>query len=290
MSRTLSLRRGDLSLELLPDRGGAVGAFRLGGADLMRPAPMGATVLDASCFPLVPFSNRIKDGCFSFRGREYRLQPNLPGHPHPLHGHGWRGKWDVVHEGDHSASLAFRRAGEDLPSAYAAQQHFELDDRSLRIDLVLENVGPEPMPAGLGLHPYFPKAADTVLRAGLEEVWLGTDDCIPITRVAVPKRWDFRSGRPLDDLVLDHCFGRWNRAARIEWPARGLALDIRAEGPLEHAVIYAPAGQGFFCFEPVSNANDAFNLAERGVADVGFQELAPGQQLAARVTFAVERL
>jgi aldose 1-epimerase len=54
-------------------------------------------------------------------------------------------------------------------------------------------------------------------------------------------------------------------------------------------VIYTPAGQDFFCVEPVSNANDAFNMAARGVPDTGTVVLAPGEVLAGTMRLAVER-
>jgi Aldose 1-epimerase len=48
---------------------------------LMRPTT-GDAILDVACFPLVPFSNRIADGNFSWEGQEIVLQPNFPGRAH----------------------------------------------------------------------------------------------------------------------------------------------------------------------------------------------------------------
>ena len=52
-------------------------------------------MLDAASFPLVPYVNRIRDGRFTFRGREVRLAPNMAGDPSPLHGQGWLSPWTV---------------------------------------------------------------------------------------------------------------------------------------------------------------------------------------------------
>jgi aldose 1-epimerase len=295
---TINLQAGDLTLELSPDCGGSITALQLAEPSrtvgLLRPASPQAiatrNAADAACYPLVPFSNRIKDGHYGFGGRQFHMQPNLPGHPHPLHGHGWRAPWQLAEQDEHSAALVFEYAGPDFPSAYKARQRFELSSHELRVTLALENTGSDPMPCGVGLHPFFPKPQGTRLQAALRTVWLATDDVIPIVRVDTPQRWDFSRMRELGDVVLDHCFGGWNQSAVIEWPTLGLGLRIRAEGPMQHAVIYAPSGQSFFCFEPVTNANDVFNLASRGVADVGLQVLRPGQVLSAAVTFTVERL
>jgi aldose 1-epimerase len=65
-------------------------------------------VLDAACFPLVPYANRIRGGCFSFRGRTVRLAPNMTGDPSPLHGQGWLNPWNVEAASGSSAALIYR--------------------------------------------------------------------------------------------------------------------------------------------------------------------------------------
>ena len=62
--------------------------------------------------------------------------------------------------------------------------------------------------------------------------------------------------------------------------------DVLAE-PFRHLVLYVPAGEPFFAVEPVSNANDGFNLLARGVADSGVRVLAPGETLGGTVRIAV---
>ncbi|HEY6080086.1 MAG TPA: hypothetical protein VIW29_14835, partial [Polyangiaceae bacterium] len=71
------LRSGDLELELWPSLGGSVAGFSWQRAgrrvELMRRATARAlTENDArelASFPLFPFSNRVKDGRFTFGGR-----------------------------------------------------------------------------------------------------------------------------------------------------------------------------------------------------------------------------
>src|SRR6185369_13991324 len=49
-----------------------------------------------ACFPLVPFSNRIREGRFRFGGREIALPLNQLPQPHAEHGHGWQSAWIVA--------------------------------------------------------------------------------------------------------------------------------------------------------------------------------------------------
>ena len=126
------LTAGQLVLDLAPAVGGSIAGFSLGdGGDsrlILRrcPDPL-AKVLDASCFPLVPYVNRIRGGRFDFRGRAIELAPNMPGDPSPLHGQGWLNPWSVESATDHRAELRFVHESGEWPWRYEARQVFDLD-------------------------------------------------------------------------------------------------------------------------------------------------------------------
>ena len=44
--------------------------------------------LEMGCFPLIPFSNRIHNGRFSFQGKQIKMLPNFPPEAHTIHGQG----------------------------------------------------------------------------------------------------------------------------------------------------------------------------------------------------------
>ena len=292
----IELRCGDLSLTVHPTVGGAVTAWKKGELNLLRPASETTiatkNALDTACYPLVPFSNRIENGKLVFRGKEYRMEPNMKPHPHPLHGHAFRGEWQVAQASPTSATLRFAYQADDFPSAYESTQKIGLGVDSLTIEIAVKNTGHETMPAGLGLHPFFRKPAGTKLQKKVSGVWLAAnDDGIPTERVAVPERWDFGRLRELGDVVLDHCFPGWtDQVAIIEWPDVGLRARLTAEGPMHHLVVYVPEGQDFFCVEPVTNMNNAFNRAERGEKGTGTVLLEPGESLACKMVITLESL
>jgi aldose 1-epimerase len=285
----LRLRSGAIELELAPRLGGAITLLRHAGRDVLRPADPAALTDPrfASCFPLVPFSNRIADARFRFRGRTYELPPNFPPEPHAIHGQGWQGVWEVGDVDARRAELTFRHAVAGTPFDYRARQLFALEDGGLRVSLEVVNAGRGPMPAGLGLHPYFERSDGVVLRARLDRVWLADERNIPNECVPLPERWDFAKAPRLAALEMDNCFCGWDGAAEIRWPETGLTLRIEAEPVFGHLVIYVPRGEDFFCVEPVSNANDGFNLLDRGVPDTGVRVLEPGETLAGTIRFRV---
>jgi aldose 1-epimerase len=287
----LRLRHGAFELEACPAIGGSLTAYRHRDRDLMRPAgPVLFARADpeaASSFPLVPFSNRIADRRFGFQGRVYELPPNFPSEPHAIHGQGWQHPWAVAEAGADRAALEFNHRIVGTPFDYRARQILALGERGLDVTLEVTNAGDGPMPAGLGLHPYFLRTPGVTLRARLAHVWLMDERTIPTRPVPPPPEWDFAGAPRVADLAMDHCFGGWDGRALIRWPETGVTLQVEAEPLFGHLVIYIPPGEDFFCVEPVSHVNDGFNLAERGTAGTGVHILAPGETLRGRVGFYV---
>jgi aldose 1-epimerase len=285
------LQRSDFTLDLCPQWGGAIAAFHKGDRALLRPG--GDVFLQsgdprlAACFPLVPFSNRVADARFRFRGQSHELARNFPPEPHAIHGYGWQNPWAVAAASPGRAELSFRHAVAGTPFDYRSRQIFALLDGGLEIALEVTNAGDGPMPAGIGLHPYFIRTDGVRLRAGLDHVWLPDERKIPQRRVPLPAAWDFARGLRLAPLDLDHCFGGWDGRAELHWPETDLTLLIEAAPPLGHLVIYVPPGADSFCIEPVSHVNDGFNLLERGVEGTGVRILAPGEALGAAIRLRV---
>jgi aldose 1-epimerase len=287
----LRLRHGPFELELCPGRGGAITGFRHRGRNLMRPAePAFFAERDpfaASSFALVPFSNRVADRRFGFRGQVYELPANFPPEPHAIHGQGWEHAWTVEAIDGRGAVLDFAHRIAGTPLDYRARQTLALDDRGLEVTLEVTNAGPGPMPAGLGVHPCFVRTPGVTLRARLNRVWLMDERKLPTAPASLPPEWDFASAPALAPLTMDHCFDGWDGRAEVHWPETGMTLEIEAEPVFGHLVIYIPPGREIFCVEPVSHVNDGFNLLERGVADSGVRVLAPGETLRGRVRFSV---
>lgn len=287
----IGLQHGALELELVPEVGGAINRFAFHGRDLMRPG--GKALLEqgnvraAGCFPLVPFSGRIADGRFTFAGEESRLEPNFPPEPHAIHGQGWQLPWEVRHRDERFAELACRHRVPATPLDYEARQTFRLEEAALEIELEVENTGDRPMPAGLGLHPYFVRTPKAALQARLTHMWLVDERNIPRERVELPEHLDFSSPLEVATLELDNGFDGWDGRAQIVWPEAGRRLTILADPPCDRLVIYVPRGKTYFCVEPATNANNGFNLLGDDPDLSGVRVLAPGERLTGCVRFEV---
>lgn len=287
----LTLRAGDAEVDIAPAIGGSLAGYRWRhGArriDWLRPTAPGALGgTDAgrlACFPLVPYSNRVRGGRFPFRGRAITLPVDPVNDPHFLHGHGRRHPWSVAARDETSAVLTYVHEPDAWPWRYTARQDIRLVDGALHLELAVTNDSDQVMPVGLGFHPYFPRDRGASLRAGVDAMWATDREVLPTALVALQPGADPVAGLDLDRVELDNVFTGWRHHAVIAWPETGAALAIEADPPLDFFVVYVPAGKDFFCAEPVSNATDAFNLAPAGRTDTGMIELAPGATRQARM-------
>jgi aldose 1-epimerase len=270
----IALEAGDWRATLLPGLGGAIGSLDRRGEPVLRPTPDGADdPLQVACFPLVPYANRIADGRFAFGGREVRLTPTPRFEPHALHGNGWRSAWTVADVEEASATLALEHPAGEWPWAWRAEQRFALDADGLTVVLTLRNLSGEPMPAGLGLHPYFVRRADTVLRLRSDAVWLPDGSLIPRTTGRPDAVVDWSGGaRVAEAPFVDHAYSGWDGLAEIA--GAGPRITLTAEGS-RWVHVYVPVGEDYFCVEPVNHRPNGLNAPEG--EDAGVRILAPGQ-------------
>jgi aldose 1-epimerase len=293
--RMLSWQSGECSLVLAPEIGGVIIGWSFGAAPLLRrPDPdaiMHGNARGLGCFPLVPFSNRIANGRFRWANTEYALDRNFGDHPHTIHGVGWQSAWQVSSASSTSAVLTLHHDASDIqvqrwPFAFSAEQQFTLAPDALSIVLTVQNLHHSPAPAGLGLHPYFPRIGGATLRFRAGQVWMNGADSLPTELIPLPANWDHSRGVQIGTVALDNCFAGWDGQAQISWPSAGLGLSIEADELFRHLIVYTPTGCDFFCVEPVSHMNDAINRMD-AVAGHGLRVLAPGEILTGKVTFRV---
>src|SRR5262245_22602723 len=135
----ITLRAGGAGLVLAPEAGGSVARYWIddggGPQDLLRPwtAPGQGDRFLAAAFPLVPYSNRIRAGRFSFQGREIALPFNRLPERHSIHGQGWQVGWTPLEVGLHEALLEYRHAADLWPWTYRAGQRFALGARGVSV-------------------------------------------------------------------------------------------------------------------------------------------------------------
>jgi len=265
----MRLAYGAWELDLLPALGGAIAALRRDGADIFRPTPHAAQhPLEAACFPLVPYANRIADGRFSFEGEGFVIPRNVADQAHPLHGTGWLQPWTVGHSDERSATLHYRHGADDgWPWAHDAEQRIVLSDEGLHVTLSLTNTGDRAMPFSLGLHPYFTKVGVSHLRFDAERVWLIDDAFLPTEPAPADRLGDWAAGETVERTsLIDNSYEGWSGTATISRDDGDLRLSGTNTSFLH---VFTPPGAPYFCIEPVTAMPDAFNRAVPAVLQPG---------------------
>jgi aldose 1-epimerase len=287
----LTLSSDIFELRLSPSIGGAISSFVWKRDGNRRAILRGShtplqNVLDAACFPLVPFVNRIRGGCFSFRGRQVRLSPNMAGDPSPLHGQGWTSPWRIESSSDSQAVLAYDHRAGEWPWRYAARQEFRLEADALHLRLTCRNASGEPMPCGLGFHPYFPCGPHTRIQTSVDEVWTVDKNVLPVARMPAEGRYAIADDR-VCGRGLDNGYGGWSGSAVLsdpDWP-----FEIEMSSPQTRFFqLYSPSEGGIFVAEPVTHANAALNEPEPDWARLGIRILDPGEEMALDARIAAE--
>jgi aldose 1-epimerase len=281
-SNSLTLSSHQLELRLSPSIGGAISRLGYLGAGgptaILRDShtPL-ENVLEAASFPLVPYVNRVRDGSFTFRGRTVCMAPNMAGDPSPLHGQGWLNPWRVEEERGSRAVLSYRHEPGEWPWAYEGRQEFRVEEAALSIGLTCRNTSGDPMPCGLGQHPYFPCTASTRIETVVTHAWTIDEKVLPVEEVPASGRYDL-GNRLICGQDLDNGFGGWSGRALMDDPAWPFELELSSP-QARFFQIYSPASGGIFVAEPVSHANAAMNAPEGDWPELGFRVLKPGEEM-----------
>jgi aldose 1-epimerase len=146
----------------------------------------------------------------------------------------------------------------------------------------IENHALEPMPVSVGYHPYFkihdvPRDQWKVRVPALEHMILSAQ-LVPTgeTKPAQLSNPMSLSGTQLDDVFTGLIRGESGRAEfSVEGAKEKISVIYGPKYPV--AVVYAPPGRDFICFEPMSGPTNAFNLHEAGKYK-NLQTIAPGSR------------
>ena len=286
----IHLASSPLELVLAPSVGGSIAGFYYVGGDGKLSIFRGIdditdNVLDMASFPLVPYCNRIRNGRFTFRGREVTLSENMKNDPSPLHGHGWLAPWQPLDVTPSGCELLFHHAPGEWPWAYEARQRFDLDPQGFTVRLVCRNLSSDPMPCGLGQHPYFPCTSQTVIDTEVTHAWTIDDKVLPVEQVPATGRYDLRD-RKVCGQDLDNGFGGWGQTCRIYSPGSPRRIEFSSPDA-RFFQLYSPLEGGLFVAEPVSHANAALNEPEERWAELGLRVLDSGEEMSLTVRFDV---
>ena len=141
------------------------------------------------------------------------------------------------------------------------------------------------MPAGIGPHPYFPKAPDTALTFDCTGVWPpDAPEAVALGAGPLEPGLDFRHGQNVGPIVFDRCFEGWSGLA-LSRPRQPDSDGSRPTVPSAVADLRC-LGLPYICIEPVTNANDGSTGWRRECRATKVVCFEPGRFLAGRIIIA----
>jgi len=244
---------------------------------------------------LAPWANRIDGDTYWANNKRYALNPALgnvrrDGNQKPIHGLiTFTNLWKLVETkaDDNSAwatsRLEFWRQPDlmaQFPFPHTLTMTYRLKDGAVEVSTAIENHGADPMPVAIGFHPYFQ------LHDVPRDEWhvhFAARDHLVLNQQLIPtgerKPIEFADPYSLSAGQLDDVFGNLirdpDRFARFTVEGGRERITVAYGPKFTVAVIYAPRGQQFICFEPMSAVTNAFNLAHDGKYGE-LQSVAPG--------------
>ena len=257
---------------------------------------------------LFPFPNRIRDGRYSFEGKDYSLFIEAD-KEHAIHGFAIAAPWDVVDQGTTPDGAYLvgrfqisRNAPDRLdswPTDGVLTVRYDLGGRRLGMTITVENPTERNLPFGFGIHPYFrlpfvagvPERGSMVLPAA--EMWV-LDASLPTgEKRLVEARVDFRSGgstvgRHLDDVLTGLSFQGDVCTCRLVDEDLGCTTILSFDRNFRNLVVFVPPHDDtLVAVEPYTQTTDGINLEARGI-DAGVRVLGPGETLTMRIAIETE--
>ena len=281
----LVLASDDLEVVMLPEHGARLHRLRAFGVDLLRTPPdSSAHATDPffwGAYVMAPWCNRVRPGPMVVAGRIVEVAPNFPDGT-AIHGQVSGRPWE--HDG--GGSFRVTGGGDGWPWRYEVALRVQLAGRTLTLAYALTNADDAPMPAGIGLHPWF--RAPLELRVPADAAY-AVNAGSPTDPQPVHGELDLRSCEPPAPGLDATWTGVTPPVVELAWPADGIraTLEVSTVGSLLVAVA-TPAETGAVAVEPQTHGPDGLRRFLGAEPDAP-RLLEPGASLKLEVRLTIHR-
>jgi aldose 1-epimerase len=264
---------GALEAQFVPDANMLCHSLTLRGVQLLHPgrgvqayAQRGKTM----GIPLLhPWANRLSRPGYFAAGKEVTLPPSdgrygLDPNGLPIHG-ALPGllRWELLETGGQDrVSARLDWSAPELMDLFPFAHELRLDavagDRGLELVTTLRPTGPDVVPVAFGYHPYLcphgdARRADWQVSLGASERLVLDDQMIPTgaTEPLEPQRF------ALDGLSWDDGLAGLTSPPEFSVSAGGQTMTVTFDDGFAYAQLFAPEGEDFICFEPMTSPTNA---------------------------------
>lgn len=257
----IELANDRFSAGIDPAAGGSLSWFRtVAGNEIFKNARAGSGgATDSACFPMVPFCNRVRDRHFGIVDGTVVLAPNTADGLRTAHGFGWRSEWAIAERSDAHAVIRHEYAGGAWPWAYVAGQTISIDAYGLTVVLSVRNLSASAMPAGLGLHPYFPLRDRIKLRVHAAESSVLDEHGFPAFDPDERSLLQAAANGELSPAVGNRYLAGAAGPITICDPKGGHIATLHSSQNCRHYALHLERDKSLFCVEPMTHPVGALN-------------------------------
>lgn len=229
---------------------------------------------------LLPWPNRIEDGCYTFQGRDLQLPVSEVSRSNASHGLARWASWTLEEQTGQSVSLVYRlMAQPGYPWTVDLHVLYDVSADGLTVTVTASNMSDSPAPYAQGAHPYLTVGDDGVdgweltLPAGTR--LLTNQRRLPVGREPVEATsHDFRVARPVRGLQLDDAFTDLSRTpdgrgeVELRNPRTGDAVLLWMDDAHDYVQVYTgddlPRDQArrSLAIEPMTAPANAFRTRD----------------------------
>lgn len=265
--QTISLVAGDYHATIVTV-GAGLAALTFQGCHLVIPHKPEEMPLAHMGKVLIPWPNRIARGCYRHQGHEYQLPINEHGSQAAIHGLlAWR-DWQISELTQANVTLTvFLPPSYGYPFMLVSQVVYSLDAQNgLSVEISSKNIGTQPAPYGVGIHPYLTcnlmPVDEYLLQLPANQVYAVDEHTNPTMLHDVDELdLNFSQPKNIGDTRIDHTFkaqsSKWEM--KITHPQKGLSVSLHADQPWLQVYSGEKLHRQGLAVEPMSCPPNAFN-------------------------------
>ena len=237
---------------------------------------------------LTPWVNRVRNGNYSFKGKNYQLPINEPALGNAIHGLLARAPFSIIQQSSDSITLEHTYKGEEpnYPFPFTFQYLYTLtDDGALELTFETQNTGSTSLPFACGWHPYFQFPDTTVADLSIKfhplSRFLSDSQMIPLKEENTSGQTEFIFSQekvdhvfrlaPMEKHLTEFIDNKHQRSLYIE----------QSSVQFPFLVVFQPEGYTSVAIEPMTANTDAFNTGD------GLIELAPAEVFSGHIRLSI---
>ncbi len=233
-------------------KGAYVKKLSLDGEPLIVPASDGKETHGGATV-MVPYANRIRDGSYSYNGKDYHFRKNTEGNS--IHGFARDALFSVMNASETEVTLIATLEDNGYPSPIEVEITYSLTAGSFATDAKVRNPGKTSVPLMVGFHPYIAVSGSWSLKTDEPARKLEYED----SYFPSGKMYDFDfnslpdlSGRTFDNTFLGGGTIRLESGGRtVRFERRNFPYFVVYNGEYSRGISVA--------LEPMTGAPDCFN-------------------------------